>query len=102
METFPNMKPGWWFQPSKKNIKSLGRIIFHFHVLQGSPCSVLHFGLELLCAEEGSAIIIRLDNIFLNKIIRNQVLELSGKLLSRRHFESSLDKICYRLCNGPV
>ena len=56
----------------------------------------------LLCTEEGSAVVIWLDHIFLNKIIRNQVLELSGKLLSRRHFESSLDKICYRLCNGPV
>ena len=95
---------GWWYTyPSEKYefVNGVG-MTFHFHVLQGSPCSDLHFGLALLCTEDASAVVIRLNNVILHKIVRYQVSKLSRKLLSGRHFKGSLYKICYRLCNGQV
>ena len=81
----------------------MGRMtFFHFHVLQGCPCSVLHFGLALLCTEDGSAVGVRLNDVILNKIVRYQVCKLSWHLLSVRHRKGALYKICYRLCNGQI
>ena len=91
-----NSNSGWWL---KNHWEGLFFISMCCKGVFARSCTVAWM---LLCTEEGSAVVIWLDHIFLNKIIRNQVLELSGKLLSWRHWEGALNKICYRLCNGPV
>ena len=49
-----------------------------------------------------SAVVVRLNDVILNKIVRYQVCKLSWHLLSVRHRKGALYKICYRLCNGQI
>ena len=79
----------------------MGRMTFFFHflflLLQGSPCLVVRFGLALLCTEDGSAVVIWLNNVILDKIVRYQVCKLRRQLLGLRHRKGVLYKVCYCL-----
>ena len=75
----------------------MGRMTFHFWLLQGFPCSVMLFGMVLLCTLEGSAVIVRLNHAVLHKIICYQVCKLRRQLLGLRHRKGVLYKVCYCL-----